>query len=100
MIIQSDKQPFSLILMWEEVVQLASTVSLDDSDGALIWKFSSNGVYSVQSLYKVINFRGIKPILVSSILEVMKRNQFNICSLIVWCLSNCGAVFLKFSKFI
>jgi hypothetical protein len=56
--------------MWDEVVQLASTVSLDDSDGALIWKFSSNGVYSVQSLYKVINFRGIKPILVSSILEV------------------------------
>lgn len=78
MIIQSDKQPFSLILMWDEVVQLASTVSLDDSDGALIWKFSSNGVYSVQSLYKVINFRGIKPILVSSIwdIRIPPRGQF------------------------
>jgi hypothetical protein len=64
--------------MWEEVVQLASTVSLDDSDGALIWKFSSNGVYSVQSLYKVINFRGIKPILVSSIwdIRIPPRGQF------------------------
>lgn len=64
--------------MWEEVVQLASTVSLDDSDGALIWKFSSNGVYSVQSLYKEINFRGIKPILVSSIwdIRIPPRGQF------------------------
>jgi len=26
----------------------------------MIWHFSSNGVYSSQSLYKVINFRGIK----------------------------------------
>jgi hypothetical protein len=59
-----------LLLMWEEVFQLASTLSLNDSENALIWKLSSNGVYSVQYLYKVTNFRGIQPVLVSSIWDI------------------------------
>lgn len=43
-----------------EVGQLASILSLNDEEDALIWQFSCNGVYSSQSLYKVINFWGIK----------------------------------------
>jgi len=34
---------------------------------ALVWQFTSNGIYSYQSLYGIINFRGIKPILVLSV---------------------------------
>ena len=36
----------------------------------MIWYFSSNGVYSTQSLYKVINFRGIQPVVVPSLWSI------------------------------
>jgi len=36
----------------------------------MIWQFSSNGVYSTQSLYKVINFRGIQPVVVPSLWSI------------------------------
>jgi hypothetical protein len=45
--------------MWEEVVNLASTIEFSGDDDALIWKRQSSGLYSSQSLYRVINFRGI-----------------------------------------
>jgi hypothetical protein len=41
-----------------EVVQLASTISFSGEENWMIWSLTSNGVYSSQSLYKVINFRG------------------------------------------
>ncbi|WVZ69867.1 hypothetical protein U9M48_018590 [Paspalum notatum var. saurae] len=47
-----------LMRLWEEVLQLASTIVFEDEEDSLIWQFSSNGTYSSQSLYKVINFRG------------------------------------------
>jgi hypothetical protein len=47
---------------WEEIVQLASTISFSGTQDEMVWTFNSNGVYSSQSLYKVIDFRGIKPI--------------------------------------
>jgi hypothetical protein len=48
--------------IWLEILQLASTISFSDEENALIWKFTSNDIYSSQSLYKIVNFRGIKPI--------------------------------------
>jgi hypothetical protein len=47
---------------WEEIIQLASTINFSGDQDEMIWTFSSNGVYSSQSLYKIVNFRGIKPI--------------------------------------
>ncbi|WVZ48702.1 LOW QUALITY PROTEIN: hypothetical protein U9M48_000121, partial [Paspalum notatum var. saurae] len=37
----------------EEICQLASTISFNEEDDALVWTFTSKGIYSVQSLYKV-----------------------------------------------
>lgn len=63
--------------IWEEVVQLPSTITFTDEEGSLIWKFNSRGTYSVQSLYKVVNFRGIKPVLVLAVwsLKIPPRVQ-------------------------
>ena len=44
-----------------------SSLLYSDEEDALVWQFTSNGIYSSQSLYRIINFRGIKPILVPSI---------------------------------
>ena len=56
-----------LYQLWLEVVELVSTVNLSDEEDEMIWKFSSKGSYSSQSLYKVINFRGIKQVHVSAV---------------------------------
>jgi hypothetical protein len=53
---------------WLDIVELVSTIRFTDEEDDMIWHFSSNGVYSSQSLYKVINFRGIKNVHVSAVL--------------------------------
>jgi hypothetical protein len=48
--------------LWEELVGLVSTIELTNEEDALVWQFNSVGVYSLQSLYAAINFRGVQPI--------------------------------------
>ena len=64
--------------LWLEVVQLASTISFPGEEDSLIWQFNSHGVYSSQSLYKVINFRGISHVFVPAVwaLKVPPRVHF------------------------
>jgi hypothetical protein len=49
-----------LYQVWLEVVALVSTINLTDDEDEMVWLFNSSIVYSSQSLYKIINFRGIK----------------------------------------
>lgn len=48
-----------LMNQWLEVVQIASTIIFSE--------FNSNGVYSSQPLYRLINFRGITPVHVPAV---------------------------------
>jgi hypothetical protein len=65
--------------VWLEVVQIASTIIFTAEEDALIWNFSSNGVYNSQSLYRVINFRGVVPVYTPSIweLKIPPRSSFS-----------------------
>jgi hypothetical protein len=45
----------------------STTINFSKEEDSLVWQFSSNGIYSSQSLYKVVNFRGIKLVFVSAI---------------------------------
>jgi hypothetical protein len=47
--------------LWQEVVQIASSLSLSGDDDAMIWKFTS-GRFLVQYLYVVINDRGVRQV--------------------------------------
>jgi hypothetical protein len=58
--------------MWLEAVQIASTIHFSEDDDNLIWQFTFNGIYSSQSLYKVISFRGVMPVFVPSRLWDLK----------------------------
>jgi hypothetical protein len=51
-----------LLSMWEELISLVSTVDSSDEEDALVWQYQSSGIYSSQSLYAVINLRGVKPV--------------------------------------
>jgi hypothetical protein len=44
--------------LWEEVVSIAESISLTTDEDEMVWQYQSSGVYSTQSLYGVINFRG------------------------------------------
>jgi uncharacterized protein (DUF2235 family) len=60
----------SLYQSWLELVELVSTVQLTDEEDEMVWQFTSKGIYSSQSLYKVISFRGIKQVHVSSVWNI------------------------------
>jgi hypothetical protein len=63
---------------WLDIKELVATIHLSDGDDEFIWSFNSSGIYSSQSLYKVINFRGIKSVHVLAVwsLKVPPRFHF------------------------
>jgi hypothetical protein len=67
-----------LMLQWEEVCQLVTTITLSNEPDDYIWTFCSNGIYSSQSLYKVVNFRGISPVYLPAVwsLKIPPRVHF------------------------
>jgi hypothetical protein len=52
---------------WLEIVELVASIQLTEEEDEMIWQFNSSGIYSSQSLYKIINFRGIKSVHVSAV---------------------------------
>jgi hypothetical protein len=47
------------MLQWYDSIQIPQNLLLDDEDDALIWMWEPNRVYSVKSIYAVVNFRGM-----------------------------------------
>jgi hypothetical protein len=45
---------------WYEVVQIVNSIQFYDEPDTIICQFNSMGKYSVQSLYVVMNNRGVK----------------------------------------
>ena len=52
---------------WLDIVELVATVQFYEEEDEMIWNFNTSGVYSSQSLYRIINFRGIKTVHVSAV---------------------------------
>jgi predicted transcriptional regulator YheO len=55
------------MVKWFEIVQIAQNLSLNNEQDTLVWKFEANGLFSLKSMYVVINFRGVLPISVHSV---------------------------------
>lgn len=51
-----------LMDMWFEICAIAESITLTEECDTIIWSFNSTGLYSVQSLYAVVSFNGIKPV--------------------------------------
>ena len=75
----------STMNLWLELCSLLESVSLSEEEDQILWHYTSSGKYSVQSLYAVINHRGVTPMFVGSIwkLTIPPRVQF-----FLWLLSN------------
>ena len=75
----------SLMNMWYEILAIAGSIVFSTDPDAIVWKFTSNGIYSVQSLYAVVNFRGVKPIHPPAIWELCIPSRVQV---FLWLLSN------------
>jgi hypothetical protein len=51
-----------LMNTWLELKQIVSLVDLVEEDDNIIWQYNFSGRFSVQSLYAVVNDRGVKPV--------------------------------------
>jgi hypothetical protein len=45
-----------------EILQIADSTQFCEDEDAIIWQFNSSGIYSIQSLYAIINNRGVKQV--------------------------------------
>jgi hypothetical protein len=52
--------------LWHELVQIASSISFNEEEDAIVWQYNSSGKYSVQSLYAIVNDRGMRQIFTRS----------------------------------
>jgi hypothetical protein len=48
--------------LWQELLQIASDIVFTDEPNRMIWQFNSVGKYSVQTLYGVVNDKGVQQI--------------------------------------
>lgn len=58
-----------LVCLWEELRVLGKSIILTNEEDQILWSFNSNGKFSVQSLYAVINHRGGNSCLCTCYLE-------------------------------
>ena len=71
--------------MWEELKAAVQSIALNNEEDQILWTYSSSGKYSVQSLYAIVNHRGVVRIFVHAVwkLNIPPRVQF-----FLWLLSN------------
>ena len=56
-----------LMLLWYKLLEVTENIAFIDDEDQIIWSYSSNGKYSVQSLYAVVNHRGVIPTYVHTV---------------------------------
>jgi hypothetical protein len=68
-----------------EVMQIASDIHFSEEEEAIIWQFASSGRYSMQSVYAVVNDRGIKQVHTPVVWKIFVPPRLHI---FLWLLAN------------
>lgn len=63
---------------WFCLDEIFRSITLTGEDDALIWQHDSKGEFTTSSLYSIINFRGIKPLYISSIWSIVSPPRVNV----------------------
>jgi hypothetical protein len=66
-----------LFQIWQELLAVVENVELKDETDSLVWCYSQSGVYSVQTFYAIINFRGVKPMFVHAVWSIATVDNLN-----------------------
>ena len=73
------------MLMWEELSSIGESITLTEEEDSIKWSFNSSRKYSVQSLYAIINHRGVTPVFVHTF---WKLNIPPMAQFFLWLLSS------------
>jgi hypothetical protein len=52
----------ALMTQWEELTQIVNCIHLSDEEDVIVWHYTSSCVYSAQSIYAIVNNRGVRQI--------------------------------------
>ena len=63
---------------WYQLVEIAKEINFDSDSDALIWQLENKGVYSSSSLYHVINFRGVHPLLLPAVWKLLMPPKIHV----------------------
>jgi hypothetical protein len=75
----------SMMQRWYELEDVVKSVSFSDEGDAWVWQYESKGVYSTQSLYVFINFKGVQPVYIPALWKVIVPPRIQI---LLWLMSN------------
>jgi hypothetical protein len=75
----------NLMQRWYDLRSIAESLHLSVEEDAVIWKFDSKGVYSVSSLYAIVNFRGIMPVHIPAVWRIKVQPRVHV---FLWLLVN------------
>jgi hypothetical protein len=74
-----------LMQSWRELFAVMEETILTDEADALIWCYNKSGVYSTQSFYCIISYRGITPLYIPAVWNICVPPKFH---LFLWLLSH------------
>lgn len=74
-----------LFEQWDDLVQIVSAVDFTSEPDQMIWKLNNSGIYSSQSLYAIVNFKGIQPVFVPSLWNIYVPLRIH---MFLWLVSN------------
>jgi hypothetical protein len=57
--------------MWEDLSGVVEQVQLNEDSDSLVWGYEKSGVYSTQSYYAIISFRGVTPVFLPAIWNIV-----------------------------
>jgi hypothetical protein len=57
--------------MWEELCEVVEHMELNEDSDSLVWGYEKSRVYSTQSCYAVISFRGLTPMFLPVIWNIV-----------------------------
>jgi hypothetical protein len=75
----------NLMQRWYDLRSIAESLHLSVEEDAVIWKFDSKGVYSVSSLYAIVNFRGVMPVHIPTVWRIKVQSRVHV---FLWLLAN------------
>jgi hypothetical protein len=56
---------------WGDLLSVAETLDLKEGNDSLVWCYQNSGVYSMQSLYAIIYYRGVSPVYVPAVWNIV-----------------------------
>jgi hypothetical protein len=70
---------------WYEILQIASTIQFSKEEETIVWQYHSSVKYFVQTLYAIVNNRGIKQVFILVMWKIPVTSRLHV---FLWLLAN------------